>query len=271
MSEFYGAIESGPDSSSDYDSSDSPPSPPPWLFDDIPDYESVSSESTIRIIDDVSALEEGEIPGLRTLRREDASLEESESREEDHDMGTYIPDPKFTFLFDPNRHNHQHTCAICLTSPLFLLPATDGQRTPYDQTNDSVPCVLPCGHMFGQACIRQWMQDHDRCPVCRTAMVHELCRHKIKIRPMWQDTVWLIPRTVPDGGKIGAYCSRCEEVERRSVVNGLMETLGRMYYNAKLRWERTGRERDRLEMMKFRVRMDGDVRRLVVREEVGEW
>ncbi|KAK4655703.1 hypothetical protein QC762_304735 [Podospora pseudocomata] len=254
---------------------------------DLPDYESESSEDTIRIINNVSDLDEAETREWRSLRddleeveirerstlhREDTGLEEEEAEHQPQDMGTYVPDPKFTFLFDPGRHHphHQHTCSICMISPLRILPATQRQSI-YNQNNDSVPCVLPCGHIFGQACIRQWMQDHDQCPVCRTPMVHELCKHKIRLRPLWKETIWLVPRTIPDGGKIAAFCSTCEAVERRAVINGLMETLGRLYYDAKLRWKRTGREKDRVQMVKYRVRMDDDLKRLVTRETVGEW
>ncbi|KAK4181824.1 hypothetical protein QBC36DRAFT_316656 [Triangularia setosa] len=259
--------------------SDTPysPSSRPQLPDyesDLPDYE--SDTDTIQVIDDVSDLEQGgiredddlEVGEIREV------LEQGENREEEtHNMGSYVPDPKYTFLFDPDRHNHKHTCSICMTSDLRILPGEprpDGQFT-YDTTNDSVPCVLPCGHMFGQDCIRQWMENHDQCPVCRTPMVHELCRHQVRLRPMWRDLMWLIPRTLPDGGKIAPFCRHCEAAERQSVINGLMVTLARLYYDAKIRWKKTGRERDRVEMMKFRVRMDADVQRLAVKETVGEW
>ncbi|KAK0735808.1 hypothetical protein B0T21DRAFT_192387 [Apiosordaria backusii] len=246
---------------SESETSDTPNSPPqlPDYESDLPDYES-DTDATLQIINNV-----------------DEEQEEGEKREEkeehDNDMGSYVPDPKFTFLFDENRHTRRHTCSICMTSDLRILPANRRQNgvLAYDPTNDSVPCVLPCGHMFGQACIRQWMDRQDSCPICRTPMVHELCGHKVRLRPMWQDAVWLIPRTIPDGGRIAPFCRHCEAAERGSVGNGLMETLGRLYYDARRKWKRTGRERDRLLMMKFRVRMDGDIQRLAVKESVGEW
>ena len=28
------------------------------------------------------------------------------------------------------------------------------------------PCVLSCGHVFGQSCLRKWLKQNKRCPSC---------------------------------------------------------------------------------------------------------
>ncbi|SCV00100.1 LAME_0G07514g1_1 [Lachancea meyersii CBS 8951] len=33
------------------------------------------------------------------------------------------------------------------------------------------PVQLPCGHIFGRECIREWTQEHNTCPVCRRPIV----------------------------------------------------------------------------------------------------
>ncbi|SCU86333.1 LANO_0C07646g1_1 [Lachancea nothofagi CBS 11611] len=33
------------------------------------------------------------------------------------------------------------------------------------------PVKLPCGHVFGRECIRQWTQEHNSCPICRASIV----------------------------------------------------------------------------------------------------
>ncbi|CAR25135.1 ubiquitin-protein ligase SAN1 [Lachancea thermotolerans CBS 6340] len=33
------------------------------------------------------------------------------------------------------------------------------------------PLKLPCGHIFGRECIRQWTNEHNTCPICRARIV----------------------------------------------------------------------------------------------------
>ncbi|KAK4204181.1 hypothetical protein QBC40DRAFT_312383 [Triangularia verruculosa] len=271
------------------DSDDAPYSPtsPPSL-PDLPDYESdsdsVATDTTLQVITDVS---DEELRSLLDLRARVANVTDEQAEHPDPEesetppatprkaeaplkapMSNYIPDPKYTFLFHPHRHTHTHTCTICLTTPLSFLPSP----LTSSPTNDSTPTLLPCGHIFGQSCLRTWLLSNTTCPVCRSPTLHETCKHPIRLRPIHTDTIWLIPRTVPDGGKIAEFCRPCLQKGRQDVINGLMATLGRLYYDARIKWRKTKRERDRVEMMRLRVRMDEDLRRLAVEETgVGEW
>jgi hypothetical protein len=51
------------------------------------------------------------------------------------------------------------TCTICLES--------DGLAHE--------PCKLPCGHVFGEKCIKRWPDEHSTCPLCRVDYREELC------------------------------------------------------------------------------------------------
>lgn len=51
---------------------------------------------------------------------------------------------------DPTKIEYP-TCSIC------LMDVTDGQDT----------ILVPCGHMFHEACITKWLSLHNSCPVCR--------------------------------------------------------------------------------------------------------
>lgn len=36
-----------------------------------------------------------------------------------------------------------------------------------------VPVQLPCGHVFGQACLAHWLKDNHSCPLCRVSLADE--------------------------------------------------------------------------------------------------
>lgn len=50
------------------------------------------------------------------------------------------------------------TCAICF-APLAEGPDGSASKQP--------PLFLPCKHTFHGACIREWLHNHARCPMCR--------------------------------------------------------------------------------------------------------
>ena len=51
---------------------------------------------------------------------------------------------------DPNKLEYPE-CSIC------LMEVNDGQDT----------ILLPCGHMFHDKCVTQWLKIHNTCPLCR--------------------------------------------------------------------------------------------------------
>ena len=51
---------------------------------------------------------------------------------------------------DPSKFEHP-TCSVC------LMDIQDGEDT----------ILVPCGHMFHEGCITQWLNIHNSCPVCR--------------------------------------------------------------------------------------------------------
>jgi hypothetical protein len=73
------------------------------------------------------------------------------------------------------------------------------------------PTVLPCGHIFGNRCIKRWMQgkrpdsehealtasDRGGCPICRRKLVYRFCGHAIipKTLPILRDED--VPVTLP--------------------------------------------------------------------------
>lgn len=56
-----------------------------------------------------------------------------------------------TITVDDLQEEGNKECLICLE----------------DQTLGSQACKLPCGHIFHQACVKQWLAKHAQCPSCR--------------------------------------------------------------------------------------------------------
>lgn len=79
------------------------------------------------------------------------------------------PDPEEVAAFFnglpqvPISKEHE-TCSICLEQ----YPNPEASSTAVKAMKLERPVKLPCGHVFGDKCIRLWLDDgHDSCPVCR--------------------------------------------------------------------------------------------------------
>ena len=55
---------------------------------------------------------------------------------------------------DPE-HSEEHLCVICITA----LEAHEGGVR------------LPCGHVFHESCVAEWLRKHSSCPHCRAQLV----------------------------------------------------------------------------------------------------
>ena len=66
-------------------------------------------------------------------------------------------------------------CGICLEA--YRNTTGDGNATPPTEK----PVELPCGHLFGSACIDRWLNDgNNTCPTCRHEIL-DLTGHA----PLW--------------------------------------------------------------------------------------
>lgn len=150
----------------------------------------------------------------------------------------YAPDPKYTFCFAPS---HDLSCVICKDSKLTLPRNAEGSK-------DTNPYLLPCGHVFGEKCLKLWLRAHETCPVCRFRMRYELCRHPVPPRRLTKENLLFVPQTISDGGALAAQCYRCSRETDHRVAAELWTPLAKSYYESKLAYERIGSEADKQAM-----------------------
>ncbi|CUS25142.1 LAQU0S28e00408g1_1 [Lachancea quebecensis] len=58
--------------------------------------------------------------------------------------------------------------------PAVLEPPKENEadaNNPGSAAYKHSPLKLPCGHIFGRECIRQWTNEHNTCPICRARIV----------------------------------------------------------------------------------------------------
>ncbi|KAI4869233.1 hypothetical protein F4820DRAFT_444355 [Hypoxylon rubiginosum] len=121
------------------------------------------------------------------------------------------------FDIEGNRIVLDLTCQICGDLKLDVSPRTAPEQSAQDRQESEPFTVLPCGHFFGDYCLREWFctrEDNELprdCPYCRYVLVHERCGHNMKLRqfdprfPRDGQT----PLTLPEGGVVSLDCDTC--------------------------------------------------------------
>lgn len=74
---------------------------------------------------------------------------------------------------DSELHSH-HNASGSANNPAGSRSAENGDRSKLLATAGieypHAPVEMPCGHVFGQSCLSEWLKSHTTCPLCRTAI-----------------------------------------------------------------------------------------------------
>jgi hypothetical protein len=151
-----------------------------------------------------------------------------------------------TFLVDEVNHM---VCQICDDSKICL-----------DEKSSSIvdtqPAALPCGHVFGHRCLRKWMRVRDVCPTCRMRLRHSGCEHKIEPRVLDFESILSVPKTMPEGGRVGEYCRGCQLERQEEAEFTSFHQLKKEFRDARELLARTGTEEARQSMIVAKKRLE---------------
>ncbi|KKY31558.1 hypothetical protein UCDDA912_g08479 [Diaporthe ampelina] len=92
--------------------------------------------------------------------------------------------------------------------------------------DDHTLAILPCGHVAGYDCLRNWFSFNNSCPFCRMPLEYQLCTHASRlIRPLTRETLLSTPDTLPVGGVVPPQCFECAVVTNASVNKYLLDAM----------------------------------------------
>ncbi|KAI1412252.1 hypothetical protein F5Y13DRAFT_200247 [Hypoxylon sp. FL1857] len=149
----------------------------------------------------------------------------------------YFPDPLITFLID----QPDLTCVVCMEELEIGELASESR--------DSNIAILPCGHVGCQRCLKTWLAQHRRCPVCREKMRHRNCGHTVTPAVITFDTIASLPRTFPKGGYMSRNCRKCEVKGRMEKAVKMLRLAARGITNARRNIRTLDLEDDHITLM----------------------
>lgn len=131
----------------------------------------------------------------------------------------FVPCPKISLSVGDAKKLGQ--CGICQESQLLL-------RSEKRGLDDSTLAILPCGHVAGYKCLRNWfsLNESPACPFCRTPLRYQLCNHSSRlIRPLTRENLLSTPDTIPVGGVVPPQCVECSVATNASVNKYLLDAM----------------------------------------------
>jgi hypothetical protein len=120
----------------------------------------------------------------------------------------------------PSPYSSQQPSAASTPPPT----AEESAKRPlaeYTGTYDHIPIELPCHHIFGQSCLREWLKDHITCPLCRKPVIEPTEDNNVS--PNRNLTILTLPNTLNTDNEAdattGTTTSRLRRILRPASMN----------------------------------------------------
>lgn len=151
----------------------------------------------------------------------------------------FIPCPKVTLSVDASKLGN---CGICQENQLLL-------RSDKKALDDQSVAILPCGHIAGYECLKNWFSFNKSCPFCRTPLEYQLCKHSSRlIRPLTRESLLSTPDTLPVGGVIPPQCFECSLATNAHINKQLLDILFGKFKALRISYHAEKDERKKLEV-----------------------
>ena len=151
----------------------------------------------------------------------------------------FIPCPKLSLSIDAMKLGN---CGICQESQLLLRSS----KRPLD---DQTVAILPCGHVAGYDCLRNWFSYNKSCPFCRIPLEYQLCTHSSRlIRPLTRENLFSTPDTLPVGGVVPPQCFECSVATNTNVHRYLLDSMLEKFKTLRTEYHAEEDEKKKLEV-----------------------
>lgn len=151
----------------------------------------------------------------------------------------FIPCPKVSLSLDAKKLGN---CGICQESQLLL-------RSKKRAFDDHTLAILPCGHVAGYECLRNWFSFSNSCPFCRIPLEYQLCTHTSRlIRPLTRENLLGTPDTLPVGGVVPPQCFECSVTTNASVNKYLLDAMLEKFKELRSEYHAEEDQRKKLEV-----------------------
>lgn len=151
------------------------------------------------------------------------------------EVENFMPCPYITLNFDLQGRAPELKCGICWASQLEVRGAEHAYT-------DATPAILPCGHFAGAKCLEKWHAKHPgQCPFCREVFRYKVCGHVMKAKPIDKTTLDILPRTLPDDGRLPDRCVCCL-MQAAQAEKGKLKQLARDFMQARAEFAEAERE-----------------------------
>jgi hypothetical protein len=144
-------------------------------------------------------------------------------------------------------------------------------KSDAEPLDESTFSLMPCGHAACLQCLEKWFENQGTCPFCRVDLIYPGCGHRVPVRPLTREGLHLLPRTLPEQGRIPNLCAKCLKARLLTQAEEKLEQAMESFRAAILRFHHTKAPTDEVIMMNMRDEFETVLRDEVYLKRLSTW